>query len=475
MPWYAVAAIEGAWLVFVCVWMVLQRRSPAATLSWILALALLPVVGLIVYFFLGPRRLRRRKIRRSMARQAISRWTEGKGLEAMGPPEPEDPRHRRIVEVGVRCGEAPPTPAIEVRLLFDGDECYEALLDAVAEAEHHIHLEFYIVEPGAVQRRVFDSLAAKAREGVEVRLLMDGFGSSGMKSRNRKPLVEAGAEVRFYNSMRLSRLKPRLANFRTHRKIAVVDGKTALTGGMNIADEHSREISGDDAWRDCHLLLRGAAALPLQFLFLEDWHYATGSAPEGPEYLPRPDGSAGGTLVQVLGSGPDAEAYAIHGAFFAALGQARERVLATTAYFVPDEAILAAFTGAARRGVMVKLLVPRKTDTFLVGAAAKTYYEDLLTAGVEVYEYGPGMMHAKTMVIDDDVSIVGSANLDNRSFRLNFEVAAVILGREHAAALAERFDADLVSAEEVTSRRFRDLPLRTRLVEGAARLFSPVL
>jgi len=475
MLWDVLIWVEVAWVAFIAVWMVLQRRSPTATLAWIFGLALLPLVGMPVYVLLGPRRLYRKHIRRAVAREAVGRWTAEQGWEEVPTPVPSDPRHRRLVEVGTRCGEAPLTATREARLFLEGDECFEALLEAVEGAEHHVHLEYYIYEPGALERRLSGALAEKAREGVEVRLLMDGFGSNGMKPRHRRPLVDAGVEVEFFNSMRFARFKPRLANFRTHRKIAVVDGRTAFTGGMNISDDHSRAVRGDRAWRDCHLRLRGAAALPLQLMFLEDWHYATGSAPLDPEYLPRPDDPPGGVLAHVLGSGPDDESFAIHRTFFAAIGQARERILATTPYLVPDEAILAALTGAALRGVDVRLLVPKRTDTVLVGAASRSYFAELTAAGVRIFEYLPTLLHAKTMVIDDDVSIVGSANLDNRSFRLNFEVAAVLYDAGIAGTLAERFARDLERAEEVVSYPESDLPFRRRLVEGVARLFSPLL
>lgn len=472
---FLIGILFVVWEISISVWIVLERRSPTATLAWIFGLALLPYVGILVYIVFGPRRLQRKHLRRALAREAVQHWSEGAQYWEAVSSRLQDPRHRSIVEAGRRSGEAPATSTRSVQLFFDGDTCFEALLRAVEAARHHVHLEYYIFNPDTLGQRLSQALQKKAREGVQVRLLMDGFGSARMRRRYRKPLLDAGVEVAFFNSMRFARFKPGLANFRTHRKIVVVDGHTALTGGMNIMDEHSRAIHGDDAWRDSHLLIRGTATIALQLLFMEDWHYATGSLPFDPALVPRPGRPGEGPLTHIVGSGPDNDAFAVHRVLFAAIGQARERVLATTPYLVPDEAILAALTGAALRGVDVQLLVPRRADSFLVDAAAKSYYANLLRAGVRIFEYQPSMIHAKTMVIDDDISIVGTANLDNRSFRLNFEVIAVLFDSDHAKTLSEQFTHDLSRSKEVIRGPDTKLPLGRQVVEGVARLFSPIL
>jgi cardiolipin synthase A/B len=475
MLWYILTAALPVWVIAISVWIIFQRRTPNATLAWIFGLALMPGVGILVYVLFGPRRLKRKHMRRAMAKEAVTRWTDGKGITETDLGRVEGHRQLAIVRVGARSAISSVVTRNRARIFFDGDECFESILEAIGAAEHHVHLECYNLSPHRWGTRLSEALQKKAREGIEVRLLVDGFGSRQLTRRFRKPLLEAGVELSFFNSMRFSRFKPGLANFRLHRKIVVVDGRTAFTGGMNIADEHSPSISGCRAWRDSHLRLDGAASIPLQLIFLEDWHYATGLAPENAALLPRPAMPTKGTLTQIVSSGPDDDYFGIHRVLFTAIGQAQQRVLATTPYFVPDESILAALTNAALKGVDVRLLVPRRSDSLLVGAAARSYYAEILQAGVRVFEYQPSMIHAKTMVIDDDTAIIGTANLDNRSLRLNFEVIAVLYDEAHAKTLAERFALDLESAEEITESMASESAISHRLVRNTARLLSSIL
>ena len=264
-------------------------------------------------------------------------------------------------------------------------------------------------------------------------------------------------------------------NFRTHRKIVVCDGRVGFTGGMNICDDHSAAAAGDLAWRDTHVRLEGPPVGDLQLAFLEDWHFATGRSPSTPDYFPEPDSRATGPWVQILASGPDHDSYAIERFCFAAIAAAEKRVLITTPYFVPNEPLLSALTTAAMRGVEVRILVPKRSDSWLVTAAARSYFEDLVRVGVRIHEYGPPMLHAKTLVVDDDIALVGTANMDNRSFRLNFEIAAVFYDRGVAESLTAMFKTDLRRAEEYRLREARRAPIGQRLSEAVARLLSPLL
>jgi cardiolipin synthase len=244
---------------------------------------------------------------------------------------------------------------------------------------------------------------------------------------------------------------------------------------MNVADAETAEFTGDKAWRDTHMRFEGSAVRVLQRVFAEDWFYATGTEiPTGDAYFPMPT-TQGGEVVQIVASGPDLDVFAIHKMFFAAINQATSRVWLTTPYFVPDDAILSALVSAAMRGLDVRVIAPRRGDSRLVDLAARSYFPDLLAAGARVYEYLPRFLHAKTFVIDDDVSIIGTANLDNRSFRLDFEVAAVLYGTETNAKLDAAFQADLACCEEIEHRDWRKLPFWTRLGQSGARLMSPLL
>jgi cardiolipin synthase len=361
-----------------------------------------------------------------------------------------------------------------VRLLLGGDETFAAVEEAIRGARHHVHLESYIFEPDLVGTHLRDVLVERALAGVEVRVLCDAVGSRHLGRRFLSPLRAAGARFAWFGPVSLARLRLRLFNFRTHRKIVVVDGAVGFTGGVNVHDEESAAARGARAWRDTHVRIEGAVVRWLQLVFLENWSYATGQGPTGPAYFPEvPD--EGAHPVQILASGPDEPWRAIHKLYFAAIAMARERVLVATPYLVPDEAMLTALTTAALRGVDVQILVPRRSDSRTATAAGRSYFEELLVAGVRVFEYTPGMMHAKTLVVDGFFAAVGTANMDSRSFRLNYEVTSVCYDAAGATALAEVFAGHLHKAREVDRGALANDKLYHRLAQAGARLFAPLL
>jgi len=451
------------------VMIVLQRRSAAATMAWLMAIAFMPFIGFIIYRFIGPMRLERKRQKIRVSRAAVAEAT-GAMLEL----REASLEHAQLARVAIGLGQSPPLRASEVELFLDGQAAYAAILEAVRGAQHHIHMEYYIWLPDQIGTRLRDALCERARAGVQVRLVLDGLGArASSKNHFLAPLHEAGAEVEWFNPVRLA-LSLRRPDFRSHRKIVVVDGAVGFTGGMNVCDAHSQEF-GPTFWRDTHLKLVGSAVWALQRLFLEDWQFvAERMPPMSPAFLPQP-AEDGAHIVQIVGSGPDAFDFAIHKAFFTAIAQSTRRLWLTTPYFVPDESILTAIVAAALRKVDVRLLVPKKSDSKLVDLAARSYFSDLLDAGVRVFEYEQRFIHAKTMVVDSDVSIVGTANLDNRSFRLNFELAALIFDEGVNTQLATAFEADLTSAREVPRARPSKLPFWPRFGQAAARLLSPLL
>jgi cardiolipin synthase len=460
--------LEMTWVIVVAVGLVLDRRSPAATLAWIGILAWLPLVGILVYYFFGPRRLRRRKMKRQEGSRLLLRAMRELDQEL------DDPRWTSLARMAIAAGESPPLPATDVTLYLEGDALYDALEAAIGAARHHIHVEYYIFDGDDVGRRMIAALAERAKAGVEVRVVLDGIGAYSLSSAALEPLRKAGGDIAWFNPV--SGFRPRLANFRTHRKIVIVDGAHAFTGGMNVTGDHSLLSSGGRAWRDTHVSFRGPATRALQRVFLEDWYFASGKAPPtGEQYFVPVTREGEHALVQVVSSGPDRDLYAIHQLFFGAITQAQKRVWITTPYFVPDETMLAALVSAGLRGVDVRVLVPRSSDNTLVDLAARSYYPELVRARVQIHEYKDRMLHAKTMVVDDDVAIVGTANMDNRSFRLNFEVVAAIYDDVTTRSLARAFESDLEKSDAVKVRELKDKPFADRLGESAARLFSPLL
>jgi cardiolipin synthase len=384
-------------------------------------------------------------------------------------------RREQLAKIAIAAGEVPPLRAEAVDVFCDGESKYRAIGDAIAAARRHVHVEYYIWEPDRIGTRLRDQLVAKAREGVEVRVIVDGTGSFGLRKGFLDPITAAGGEIAWFNPVSLLRLRRKRADFRTHRKIVVCDGTVGFTGGMNVADAHSAEFVGDAAWRDTHLRIAGSAVRALQRIFVEDWLDCSGKQlPFDDAYFPQPAGAAG-EVVQIVASGPDTAAFAVHKMFFAAINQAVERIWLTTPYFVPDDPILNALICAAMRGVDVQLIVPERGDSRLVDLAARSYFPEVLAAGVRVFEYRDRFVHAKTFVIDDDVAIVGTANLDNRSFRLNFEVAAVVYGGAINAQLDQAFRRDLESCRELFASFWDRQKLLPRLGQSGARLLSPLL
>jgi cardiolipin synthase len=312
---------------------------------------------------------------------------------------------------------------------------------------------------------------------VEVRVLFDDLGSPDVGPAFWEPLREAGGEALGFNPVRLSLASLNFANFRTHRKIVVVDGTTGFVGGNNLHDAVSRAARGSAAWRDVNARIAGEPVRRLQRLVLENWLYAGGRAPSDLDSVKRffpPATAASGSPVQILASGPDDEDAPIHAFFLAALAAARMRAWIQTPYLIPDEPLESALRIAVLRGVDVQVIVPRVGDSRLVSAASRTYCEALSRANVHVLEYGPPMLHAKTMVIDDTVAVVGTANLDNRSFRLNFEVAAAFYDPAVIGALSRRFEEDLAASTDFRRRR-REGSRVQAMLESLARLSSPVL
>ena len=472
--WWAWAVVfEIVWVMVLSVYVLLEGRSPQATIAWILALSFLPLVGLPVYYLIGPRRFDRRKRRRLRAQAAVKKAWSLPETQGVGHDSTDARRHlMRMCETAAGSSARPRTG--RVALFTDGAAAYSAVKEAIANAQHHVHLEYYIWEPDETGTGLRDLLTERAKAGVEVRLLVDGFGSSNASDRFFRPLREAGAFVERFNA--LARWRPRMTNFRTHRKIIVCDGRVGFVGGMNVSNVHTSEHSGADAWRDTHMRLEGRAVRGLQMVFCEDWHYATGSSPAGKPYLlDKGDLEEASHIVQVVASGPDENMDAIHKLFFSAMAGAHRRVLATSPYFVPDPPIVNALVTASLRGADVRVLVPSGGDIPLVAAAARSYYEDLLETGVRIFEYGPPVLHSKTLVVDDDLAVVGTANIDNRSFRLNFEVVAAIYDGDTCRELADAFEHDLQNAREVTLEALDAEPFRRRLFSAMARLLSPIL
>ncbi|HVJ69355.1 MAG TPA: cardiolipin synthase [Caulifigura sp.] len=457
-------------------WVILtRRRQPASTVAWILAIVLLPYFGGLLFLFFGINRVERRKRRRRAARKTMT----GK-MPALIPLSLEheplksfpEPVHR-MVKLAARLDDSLVTGDNTIEVFNDTNIILRRIEEAIIAAKHSIHLEYYIWRPDKTGIRLRDLLIKKAREGVKVRFLYDGLGSIWLTRAFMKPLRESGAHAAVFIPGRSLRERWSF-NLRSHRKIVVVDGHTGLTGGMNIGEEYLGRNRRLGYWRDTHLLIHGSCVSQLQQVFTEDWFYATGEDVHGPGIFPAPV-SSGQVAAQVISSGPDGDLREFHSLMFAAINDAREEVLLTTSYFIPTDALLAALCTAAARGVRVRMIVPGKSDHPFVIYAGRSYYDQLLEAGVEIHEYRRGVMHAKTLVIDSEWALVGSPNFDPRSLLLNFEVGVVMYDRGIVNTLKDHFETDVGYSTHIRREEFEKRALRSVFVENFCRLFSPVL
>ncbi len=463
--------ISILWSLYIIVligWIIASKRSPVAALGWILALSALPYIGFLVFYFVGPQKIKRKRIERQRVREVLS-WE--KRMTTRVPALPPE-NITRIVRIGMATTEYLPGTCVNVDMLVDGEQTFEAIFAAIRAARRHVHLEYYIFEPDNIGTALRDLLVEKARAGVDVRLLVDALGSKRLGKAFLAPLVEAGARIGFFHRASLAHIRP-VINMRTHRKIVVCDDWVGFTGGVNITDTEDERVDAN-AYHDVHLRLYGDAVVSLQQIFWEDWLYATGEEPTQdaePQYADAPP--TGTHFVQILGSGPDSEWAPIHRAYLAAISAAQDRIWLTTPYFVPDESALMALTNAALHGIDVRIMVPKKSDSWLVTLAARSYFDELTQAGVTVYEFCERMLHSKTMLVDDNLSVIGTANFDRRSFYLNFEVCAGVYGEPLAAALEKQFEEDMLASEPVLKKR--DVSKMAYWGEAAARLLSPLL
>ncbi len=447
----------------------LSPKTAQAKLGWLLALFALPVVGFLGWWIFGRSWLHRRvlRLRHACGRELapMDRTLVSTLRQAVGAP-----RNGVASEVTLAAeleGVEAPFPGNEVLPLADGPSAFAAFREAVDAARDHIHVLTYIFRSDRTGQGTLDRLVAAARRGVKVRVLFDALGTYTTSRRFFRPLTEAGGQVAAFLPVGKGLRNLRL-NLRNHRKILVVDGVTGFTGGMNIADEYATA----DGWRDIHARIAGPAAAGLQRVFVEDWYFATGELLDAPRWFGdgRPRGP---TPVQVVASGPDLPDAVMESLYFSAIAGARRRVDLLTPYFVPSEPLEAALADAARRGRAVRVLLPERTDHLPVRLAHRVIVPRLMAEGVEFFGY-PTMLHAKAMCVDDAWGTLGSANFDNRSLRLNFELNVAFPHAETAQRLRALLDAQFAQARRLVPEDFAQ-GLAGRLLSNAAALLGPVL
>ena len=447
------------------------KRETMSAIAWSLTVLLMPLVGAFLFFVFGSQSITRpitRKQQQKSAYKRISGGPDGK------PSADVPPRWEKLARLGHHSDGFPVTGGNAITFYHEGRAAYDAMLEAIRSARDHIHIQFFIFHSDESGMRFIDALCDCARRGVEVRFLYDSVGSYTLSSKLLRRLAQAGgrwsAFLPIFNPLYRFRV-----NLRNHRKILVVDGRIGFTGGLNIGNEYLGLSPKFGPWRDTHVRIEGEGVHGLQRVFLEDWHFASGEAVHGLRYTPRSDTAPGSSLVQVVHSGPDIPYKAIRETYFAGILNARKRVWIASPYFVPDAGLKDALILAAWSGIDVRLLGLFRPDKWVPFLAARFYWTDVLAAGVKVYQYIPGMMHAKYVLVDGEWTSIGTANLDNRSLYLNFEVNYQLFDEPLTAQLEEQFLIDLDRSVRVDANVFAERPFIGRLAENASRLLSPIL
>jgi cardiolipin synthase len=360
----------------------------------------------------------------------------------------------------------------KIDVLADGEATFSAMFEAIKNAQNHIHIEFFIFEDDRISNSLRELLIEKAKSGVRVRMIYDYLGSFDLSQKYLQTLKDAGVYVRPFLPLRL-RLRRSKINFRNHRKILIVDGKHGFTGGLNFAD---RYLFGNTLgiWRDTFVRFEGAAVHGLQSLFLTDWYFVERKLITDIKYYPKPK-KHDQNLVQIVSSGPDSDWECIMQGIASGIMTARDYVYLHTPYFVPNDVILNAIIIAALSGINVKLMIPKESDSKFSDACTFSYLGEILEAGVKVFQYEEGFLHSKAIVIDDFISIVGSANLDERSFNQNFEANAFIYEKKTSLELKNLFEKDMNNCREITLGDWHNRKRYQKLKESFARLFSPII
>jgi len=443
------------------------KREPQPAVAWVLTILLLPFAGVLLFWLFGYQTVHRRLMRKKVRNRAYKKLAAARPGRA---PADVPERWDVLARLGHHRDGFPVTGGNAVELYHDGVDAYRAMLAALEGAKHHVHAQFFICKSDATGKRFIEVLRACARRGVQVRLLVDSVGSYKLSSRLLHTLKRDGGKVANF----LPLWNPLRVNLRNHRKILVVDGRVGFSGGLNVADEYVHKNPRFGYWRDTHFRVAGPAVFGLQDTFLEDWYFTTQESVRGDDYFPHID-PCGNSLAQVVASGPDDDFKAIRETYVSAILRARERVWVASPYFVPDPGLRDALVIAARSGVDVRFLGLFRPDKWIPFLAARYFYTDLLAAGAKVYQYTRGMMHSKYVLVDGEFASIGSANTDNRSLLLNFELNCQFFDTGIAAEMEAAFLRDLEFSIRIDAERFAERPFVARLAENAARLFAPVL
>lgn len=456
----------------------LKNKLPEVTLSWVLLLILFPFIGVILFTFFGQHYTKRRKLKRLQNKEIkrIRVLSKKQFTSFNRTPDIEDEvirKNIKVINLLLKDNKSFLSKNNSIDIFHFGDITYNRIFQDIANAKNHIHIQFYIFEEGEIVNRFIELFKQKRKEGVEITLIVDGIGSRDLSPDFFDLMKEIGVELLEFRPVHFSRLTRKI-NYRNHRKIIVIDGLIGYTGGMNIADKY---IYGNEygQWQDAHLRIEGDAVKLLQTVFILDKYFITNTFVDDlSQYFPKSTFS-GTTFAQIASSGPDSWQDNILYMYFLAITSATKRIMVITPYFTPTESLLTALKSAATAGVDVRVVLPSEGDSVLVKYSAYSYIEQLLYAGVKVYLNSNGFNHSKIILTDDSFVSIGSANVDYRSFYMNFEVNAVIYNKQINQELYDKYNGYLLNYNQLELKNWVHRPFKQKILESLARLLAPLI
>ena len=467
-------------IIFSLIIIFFRRRNPTTVWAWLLLLYFVPILGFVLYLLLGQNfrkeRMFKMKEIEGEIKYAVRRQEESIYRKKLKLRDPELERFKRLILYNLNEGEAVLTDNNDIRIFTDGREKFQALISEMEHARNYIHVQYYIIKNDELWKEIEEVLLRKARQGVEIRVLFDSMGCRGMRRSDWARLKKAGIKVAEFFPALLGKLQLRI-NYRNHRKIVVIDGRIGFVGGFNVGREYVGLDKKFGYWRDTHICIEGSAVTSLAVRFVLDWNYAARENLfledrlfEIPDYV-----RGGRDPVQIISSGPDSSSQEIRDNYLRLIHMARKNIYIQTPYFIPDDDIRDALIIAAKSGIDVRIMIPCKPDHPFVYWATYSYLGEMIEAGARCYTYDNGFLHAKCMCVDGLVTCMGTANMDIRSFSLNFEVNAVVYSATTTEKLMEAFENDIMKSTLVTRKKYEQRDLILRIKEQFCRLFSPVL
>ncbi len=466
-------------MLFAILLVFFQRKNPTSTWLWFMVIIFLPGIGFILYLFLGQDMSKKRIFKHKEEEDRFIKTLVYKQGEEIQKDKykfsnSRSEEYEDFINMHILTSESYFSEDNNIELYFSGEEKFKALLDSISKAKEYIYLEYYIVRSDDIGRELIDRLTEKAKEGLDVRFLYDAMGGRRLARDYFKEFKKAGGKVAVFFPALIPYLSIRI-NYRNHRKICIIDGKEAYVGGFNIGDEYLGLNRKFGFWRDTHIRIEGTAVDGLLWRFIKDWKFASKDHNFNLSFNLNEGREKGKAGVQIVSSGPDSKWASIKDGYFNMITKAKEGIYIQTPYFIPDDSIYDALKVAGLSGKDVRVMIPCKPDHPFVYWAGLSYIGELLEAGVRFYTYEKGFLHTKALMMDDFITSIGTANLDIRSFKLNFEVNAFIYDEEINQKMVEQFYEDLKDSTEITMEAYLNRSNIVKIKEAFSRLLSPIL